>query len=90
MNDFEKAQRGEKAAQLLEDPLLQETLAALKNAYVEAWTSGKTVEAREDAHRYVMLCKKFVDDLKSVAKDGTMAAHRTKELEGKPPRRIFG
>lgn len=92
MNENERSYRGDKARELLENEILREALATLDQAYINAWRKANTVEAREDAHRYVTLCKQFESDLKSVVKDGQMADHRTKELEGQKGglRKIWG
>lgn len=82
MNDHEQAARGDEAKRLLENPILVEVIANLDATYVLAWRRAMTVEAREDAHRYMQLCKQFESDLKSLVKGGQMAAHRIKELEG--------
>lgn len=65
-------------------------MASLEAVYTSVWKSGKTVEAREDAHRYVTLIEKFKADLKARLMGGQMAESRIKELEGKPSRRIWG
>lgn len=90
MNDNERAHRGEETRRLLENPILIEALSLLETRYIEAWKTAKTVEAREDAHRYVQLKKLFESDLKALVNDGQFAADRLKELEGKPSRKFWG
>jgi hypothetical protein len=82
VNDHEKQALGLKAKELLENTLLQKTLSSLEDFYTSAWKTAKTVEAREDAYRYVQLCKKFISDIEAVTKDGQFSEHRIKELEG--------
>ena len=83
MSDEQKALRGSKAKELLENSVLQETLSSLEDHYIEAWRNSKTLEAREDAFRYVQLTKRFITDLQAISKDGQFSAHRTRELEGR-------
>jgi hypothetical protein len=89
MTDQDMTQRGEEATRLLANELLTAVLEELDTRYVEAWKQAKTFEAREDAHRYVQLVKQFSDDIKTIIKAGQMAAHRLKELEGKPSYKIW-
>lgn len=92
MNENQRSHRGTEAARILENEIFKEALNALDSAYVKAWRDSKTIEAREDAFRYVQLTAKFKSDLEAVLKDGKVADHRLIELEGqkKGLRRILG
>ncbi len=56
-------------------------LGKLEQRYIEAWRASSTVEAREDAHKYVRLLEWFKYDLQSVATTGDIEAARLKALE---------
>lgn len=83
-----KTERGIAARTILDSALFQQTLGALENEYVAAWRTAKTVEAREDCHRYVVLIEKLKADLTSIATTGDLERRRLDELEGKE-RKIF-
>lgn len=92
MNDQEKINRGEEAKRLLENEILQDALLSLDGAYISAWRNAKTLEAREDLYRYVIITKQFRSDLEAVLKDGQFAVDRLKKLEGQKGglRKILG
>ena len=75
--------RATRAKEVLGNEAFMGTLESLEIAYVQAWKNAKTVEAREDAFRYVQLCKKFERDLQSVVLDGQLVGKRVKELGGR-------
>lgn len=77
-----KSERGFQAEQLLENTILKETLSELDAEYHRAWRDAKTVEAREDLHRYVKVLERIVTDIKQVAVTGQLEQRRLKELEG--------
>lgn len=87
MTDGQRSHRGEEARRILENEIFQEAISSLEKTYTEAWKAGKTLEAREDAHRYIQLIQRFTLDLKSVMTDGMVADNRIKELEGQPKKR---
>lgn len=80
---MEKIERGRKAERLLADPLLVDTLDTLERTYVDAWRVARTLDARENAHRFVTLIDAFRKDLASQALTGTLKARRRAELEGR-------
>ncbi|MCT9125403.1 hypothetical protein [Cupriavidus gilardii] len=53
--------RGDRAKRILEDPLVVEALAAIKQGAVDAWvaTDGRDVEAREYLHRFLKAVGRF-------------------------------
>ena len=75
-------ERGERARALLENGLLREALDGLDAHYTQAWRQARTVEAREDCHRYVLLTEKLIADLTSIATTGALERERLAELEG--------
>jgi hypothetical protein len=79
---MDEIQRGLQAQALLENQYLRDALNALDQQYHAAWRNAKTVEAREDCHRYVCLIEKLVADLQSTATTGKLKEARLKELEG--------
>lgn len=92
MTDEQISKFGAQAKELLENEILQKAMASLDEIYVEVWRKAQTVEKREDAFRYVQLCKQFKSDLQAIIKDGQIAQHRIKELEGQKGglRKIWG
>lgn len=80
---MDKIERGRAARALLENGLLREALAGLDAAYVAAWRTAATAEAREDCHRFIRLAEKFAADLSSIAHTGRLEEARLKELQGK-------
>ena len=81
----QKIERGYQAAGLLENPAFKDALTNLIQRYVDAWMSGKTVEAREDAHRYVTLVNELRQDLASTMTTGDLTRKRIEALRGKTP-----
>lgn len=83
MNHSERLARAEKAQRLIADPLLQEAFEALDAQYIKAWRDGKSVDVREDAHRYITLLQKVHNHLVSHLADGNMAKSQIREIEGR-------
>ena len=48
---MEKQRRGQMAQELLRNDLLLQSLKEMEAHYIDAWKKGRTLEAREDAHR---------------------------------------
>lgn len=88
MTQEERKARAQKAARFLEDPLVVEALAALDDQYVKIWRDAKTLEAREDAHRFITLLAKFEGHLSAMMSDGVFADSEVRALEGR--NRFFG
>jgi hypothetical protein len=83
VSDESRIHDATRAQEVLGNEAFTGTLERLENTYVKAWKNAKTLEAREDAHRYVQLCRRFEGDLKSIVLDGQLTAKRVKELEGR-------
>lgn len=79
---MDKAERGHHAEVLLANPLLAEVLRDLDGIYHAQWRDAKTVEAREDLHRYVKVVERFTSDLMTIAQTGKLERARLQELEG--------
>jgi len=77
----DKINRGYQAKSLLENELFREVLNTLDAEYHRLWRKARTVEAREDLHRYVILCEKLIQDITSVANSGDLEQARQDELE---------
>ena len=80
---MDKIQRGHAAQALLDNELLKECFVTLSDNYTQAWFDGRTVDVREDCHRYVQLIAKLKQDLTSIATTGAFERKRLDELEGK-------
>jgi hypothetical protein len=85
LTDDERMHRASRAQEVLGNEAFAAALDALAGTYIEAWRKARTVEAREDAHRYVMLCERLETDLQAMILDGQLTAKRVKELEGRKP-----
>ena len=80
---MEKQLRGQRAQELLRNEILLQSLKEMEEHYIEAWKKGRTIEVREDAHRYVTLLSNFKDHLSSLVLTGALDAKRIAELEGR-------
>lgn len=85
MTDDQRMHMADRAGEVLNNEAFLAVCESLAEAYIEAWRKSKTIEAREDAHRYVNLCERFVSDLKAMVLDGQMTRKRVNELVGKKP-----
>ena len=81
MDSQEKLERGFKAATLLNSEFFQECFDRLEARYIEAWRASSTVEAREDAHKFIRLIEWLKHDLQSMATTGELEAQRVKALQ---------
>ncbi len=72
------AARAAAAKRLMDDPMLVEALANIRNAAITAWESTKTdqAEAREFAWLTVKVVGRIEAELQSIIDDGTIAASR--------------
>ena len=77
-----KIERGHMAKAMMESEAFQSTINDLLQRYVDAWIAGKSVEAREDAHRYVTVIGLLKNDLRSMAMTGDLTRQRLEVLEG--------
>lgn len=80
---LDKAERGIAAQHLLDNELLNACWDALEAHYIKAWKDSRSVEAREDAHRYVSLITHLKQDLRSIATTGELETKRLEALSGK-------
>lgn len=71
-------QRGARAAELLQDPLLAETLDTIEQEYTEQWKSSpaRDVEGREKLWLMIKTAEKFRAELASVLETGQLAKRR--------------
>ena len=83
LTDTERQHRASEAQRLIDNVAFVEAVANLDKTYIQAWRNAKTVEAREDAHRYMMLLNRFSADLKAMVFDGAVTDKRIVELEGR-------
>lgn len=74
----EATARAAAAQRLLDDPMLQEAFAAVRNGAIEAWVQTKTADAQ--AREFAWLTVKAVDriaaELQSIIDTGKIAAAR--------------
>ena len=83
LTDSQRLHRASEAKRLIESEAFVEAISGLDKTYIQAWRNAKTVEVREDAHRYMMLLNKFSADLKAMVFDGAVTDKRVIELEGR-------
>jgi len=74
------AYRGGRAKSLIDDELLNETLAYLKQSYIDAWGACKTTEMRENAWYLLKGVERFQEHLQTVLNDGMLAQRQIEEL----------
>jgi hypothetical protein len=79
----DKIARSIEAQRVLDSELTKEAFDRLEEEYLKAWRNGRTVEQREDAHRYMTLVDKFRRHFRSVVTTGDIEAKDQKELEGR-------
>lgn len=82
MTPEEVIRRAERARQLFNDPLVQETLDLIEKEVSEAWMGCpvRDVEARETLWRMAVTARKFRDVLRGTMESGKIAM---KQLEDK-------
>ncbi len=90
MTREERVRRALEANNTLSSDLISEAFTELENVYLGAWKQGKTVEAREDAHRYVMVLDRFKSHLQEIIQSGQLAQKELEDLEGRKKFRLMG
>lgn len=78
----EEIQRADRAAQLLAEPLIADTLALIEQEYIEEWKNSpaRDVDGREKLWLMVKTVRKFQSELESVIATGQIAKHRLHEM----------
>ena len=74
--------RGARAAELLNNELLQESLATLERDYIEAWkiTPARDTDGRERLWQAVNIVGKVRDHLVKVVNDGKLSQRQLNDL----------
>lgn len=80
MNEID---RGHRAANLLDDDILKESLETMEALYMSRLRHGKTLEERETAHKYLEVMDRFKGHLRSLIATGEMSAKQIEEFEGR-------
>jgi hypothetical protein len=84
--------RGQRAEQLLADPLLTEAFEKLESEYIAFWkntgTRAEETNARERIWHAVQVIGKVRSHLRSVMADGTIARKELDDLIDKKPKRF--
>ena len=85
MNDNEKARRGERARQLIKDPLIQESLTSLRGIVYKNIESShySKVDEREDLYNMLQAINGFESQFKKMMRDGELAKGRLEKLKDK-------
>lgn len=85
MNDQEKSRRGERARQLLKDPLVQESLNGLRGIVFKNIESShySKVDEREDLYKMLQAINGFESQFKKMMRDGELAKGRLEKLKDK-------
>ena len=81
MTPEETIRRAGNAQQLMEDPLLIETLSMIEREIIEQWEAcpARDVEGREFLWKYYKTAKKFRAILLGAIESGKIAAHGLRE-----------
>lgn len=87
MSDDKKAAaiaKGKRAALLLQDDLLQESLQSLEQSYIDGWklTPARDNDARERLWQAVQVVGKIKDHLRAVMDNGKLTQHELDALAG--------
>ncbi len=80
MTEQDKITWGLQAAALLNNEQFEKCLDRLEEEYTKAWKAGRTIDARENAFRYVSLLSRLKEDLTAVITTGTISQKRVAEL----------
>ena len=81
----ESMERGEKAAALLRNELLQEAFSQLETDFIQAWKAS-SVEDSQNRERLYMLCQNLSGlrgDLEGVVTDGKLEKAQLDELQNR-------
>lgn len=83
MTPEEALRRANRAGQLFNDPLLQETLDFMEKEVMEAWIACpvRDAEGREELYRLIKTTRKFRDLLRGTMESGKMAAEEIRRKE---------
>ena len=75
--------RGERARQILEDPMVRDALDAIEAETIAKWemTPARDTEAREKLWMFYVVSKKFRNTLKETMDTGKMAAIQLSEKQ---------
>ncbi|AWJ88925.1 hypothetical protein Sp245p_03530 [Azospirillum baldaniorum] len=78
-------QRGAQAQALLDNDLLREAFAGLRQDYMRAWeaTGARETDARERLWQAVQIVGKVESHLRSVAQTGQLAQRQINDIQGK-------
>lgn len=81
MTNEEAVRRGERARQLMDDPLLKESLDSIEREILDQWEACpvRDIEGRELLWRYFKTAKKFRGILEGTMQNGKIAAFREKQ-----------
>jgi len=83
MTPIEEQTRGQRAAELLENELLQQSLDAIKAEIIEQWTScpARDAQGKEALWQLHKMACKFEGLLKGYVETGKLAAENLKRYE---------
>jgi hypothetical protein len=81
----EEARRGDEARRIVEDPLVQEALRAIREEIISQWsqTPARDSEAREWIWRHYKVVEKFEGLLRSYIESGRFARLKLQEEESR-------
>jgi hypothetical protein len=77
----EVIERGRRATQLMEDPLMREAFIATEESFIQTWRNAKTVADRESAHAHVIALGRVAKYLRIIMEDGVRATDQLKRQE---------
>ncbi len=83
MTPEEALRRANRAGQLFNDQLLQETLDVMEKDILEAWIACpvRDVEGKEELNRLIKTTRKFRDLLRGTMESGKLAAEQIRQKQ---------
>lgn len=78
MTPQELMQRGERARQLLEEPMIRDALNLIEQEVIGQWSAcpARDVEGREELWKLYKTAQKFRGVLQSIMESGKLSAHQ--------------
>lgn len=72
----DKIRLGREAERFLADPLFKEIFRRAEEHFTARWKDASSLDAREDAHRSIIVLRRLEAELKSLALTGAMERRR--------------
>ena len=88
MTHEEQIRRGERAKQLLDDPLIKEALALIESEVIALWAAvpARDVEGREELWKFYKTAQKFKGVLLGAMDSGKLSVNQIQSKQSMPQR----